>query len=663
MSAGESLAVARDSGYKCAVKSAIQVAAPPARPLVIYDGDCRFCFFWVQRWMHTTGDRVDYLPFQDLSVAARFPELRAERLETALHLIETDGSVFHGAEAAFRVRAYNPHEHWLLGWYEHSPGFSRVSEWAYRFVASHRRLFSALTALGWGRQTLPPSCDLVRWLFLRSLGAIYLIAFVSLWVQITGLIGADGILPAKGTMEVIRQQALTHHIGLDRYHLVPTLCWLNASDRSLKLRCAVGTGLAVFLIIGLAPAPCLLLLWLIYLSLTTVCHEFLGFQWDNLLLETGLFSIFFAPWQLLPRLARAPPPSRLVLWLLRWLLFRLMFESGCVKFLSGDPTWRNLTALNVHYETQPLPTWAGWYAHQLPPSLQAASVVVMFGVELLIPFLIFAPRRPRHLCCVTLIAFQLLIFLTGNYCFFNLLTIALCLLLLDDAVLLRLMPTRWRALVSTLNSLARHGGATAAQSSTHRFHRWPRQLSVPLFCITLAVSLIQFSFMFRLHITWPAPVAAVYQWLAPFRSLNTYGLFAVMTTTRPEIIVQGSEDGSNWRDYEFNYKPGDVNRRPGFVEPHQPRLDWQLWFAALGNYRQNPWLFNFCVRLLEGSPEVLELLGHNPFPNAPPRYVRAVLYEYHFTDFATRRQTGAWWRRELKGIYLPPISRRDESTA
>jgi hypothetical protein len=272
----------------------------------------------------------------------------------------------------------------------------------------------------------------------------------------------------------------------------------------------------------------------------------------------------------------------------------------------------------------------------------------MFGIEVFLPFLIFGPRRLRQFACIAFIALQTFIFLTGNYCFFNLLTIALCLLLLDDAALERLFPQRWRA-SPALNS----------QLSTLRFLHWPRQLTVPLACVSVVISLIQLSMMFRIPAPWPKPVIAVYSWLAPFRSFNSYGLFAVMTTSRPEIIVEGSNDGVTWQEYEFKYKPGDLKRRPKFVEPHQPRLDWQMWFAALGSYQQNPWLVNFCGRLLEGSPAVLRLLKSNPFPDAPPRYVRAVVYDYHFTDLATRRDTGAWWRRERKGDYLPIMSLRE----
>ena len=182
----------------------------------------------------------------------------------------------------------------------------------------------------------------------------------------------------------------------------------------------------------------------------------------------------------------------------------------------------------------------------------------------------------------------------------------------------------------------------------------PLLVTVPLLAIVLAISSVQLLAMFRAPIPARHPVVSVYRWLAPFRTFNAYGLFQVMTTTRPEIVIEGSNDGVNWRAYEFRYKPGDVKRRPRFVEPHQPRLDWQMWFTALGD--RNPWFANFCLRLLQGSPDVLALMDHNPFPDAPPRYIRAVLYEYHFTDLETRRKTGDWWRRELKGIYLPPVS-------
>jgi lipase maturation factor 1 len=619
---------------------------------MIYDGDCYFCTLWIHRWQQMTGDQVDYLPFQDPSVVERFPEVPRGQFETAVQIIETDGAVYGGAEAVFRSLGYNPHKRWLLEWHDRSPLFAHASEWAYRLVARNRGVFSILTRLGWGRNVDRPAYQRVRRVFLRSLGAIYLVAFVSLWTQIIGLVGSNGILPAKAAMESLRLGADVQHLGLHRYHLAPTLCWLGTGDGFLKFQCAAGAVLAVLLIIGIAPAPCLFLLWLIYLSLATVCREFLSFQWDSLLLEVGFLAIFLAPLQLRPRTGGAGPPSRIVLWLLRGLLFKLMFQSGCVKLLSGDLTWRHLTALKFYFETQPLPTWVGWYAHQLPLwALQTCTAVVL-GIEILVPFLIFAPRRPRQVACLLFILLEGLIFFTGNYCFFNLLTIALCVLLLDDAGLEALVPARWRqARAVPLLS--------PAPNSTRKAWKWPVQVTVPLAAIAIVTSLLQFAVLFRVSVPWPRPLLAVYGWLEPFRTFNSYGLFAVMTTSRPEIAIQGSKDGVTWVTYEFKYKPGNVKRRPGFVAPHQPRLDWQMWFAALGNYQQNPWLLNLCVRLLRGSPEVLGLLGRNPFPAAPPRFVRAVVFDYHFTDFAARRKNGAWWWCRETGQYLPTVSLRD----
>jgi hypothetical protein len=328
-------------------------------------------------------------------------------------------------------------------------------------------------------------------------------------------------------------------------------------------------------------------------------------------------------------------------------LFRLLFESGCVKLLSGDPSWRSLTALTFHFETQPLPTWIGWYAHQLPMWMQRSEAALVFAVELAVPLLIFTPRRPRRLACLAIAAFQILILLTGNYGFFNLLTLALCLTLLDDAGLQRFLP-KWPA-----------SGAGVQRLRL----RWPAPATLTLAAVVACASFVQALEIFRVRTPGPAPLIAVYRWMLPFRSFNHYGLFSVMTRPRLEIIIEGSNDGLNWKDYEFKYKPGELNKRPAFVAPHQPRLDWQMWFAALGDYRHNPWLIDFCLRLLQGSPGVLSLLEHNPFPEAPPRYIRAVQYEYHFTDPDTLRRTGDWWRREPVGIYLPTLSLREDWTA
>ena len=374
----------------------------------------------------------------------QFPEISADALETAVHLVEPDGRVTRGAEAAFRSQACV--RRWPLWLYENVPGVAPVTEAAYRVVARNRTFFSFVTRWLWGPRVEPPTHFLVRWLFLRLLGVVYLVAFLSLNAQVLGLIGSNGIVPARQVMRSVEQD--TTAPGFDQFRQMPTLCWLSAEDDYLRAQCVAGIALSVLLILNIAPAICLALLWLLYLSLATVSTVFLGYQWDNLLLEVGLLAIFFAPLRLWPNLAREAPPPRIVLWLLRWLLFRLMFASGAVKLLSGDATWHDLTALTLHYETQPLPTALGWFAHQLPLWFQKASCVAMFGIELVLPFFIFLPRRPRFIAFWACTLLMLVISLTGNYTFFNLLAFALCVTLLDDFALVRFAPEKWEGRVA-----------------------------------------------------------------------------------------------------------------------------------------------------------------------------------------------------------------------
>jgi hypothetical protein len=295
---------------------------------------------------------------------------------------------------------------------------------------------------------------------------------------------------------------------------------------------------------------------------------------------------------------------------------------------------------------------------------------MMFAIELAAPFLIFAPRRLRFLGCAALIFLQVCILLTGNYCFFNFLTISLCVTLLDDAFLRRFVPARRRNRSQSkpaeapaksegraLQEITVPAGSNTPTPNPRR--NWPAFIIAPVAIVVLLISVPQVLGILGVGRDWLEPFAAMEGWASPFRSVNTYGLFAVMTTQRHEIIIQGSNDGQNWLDYDFKYKPGDPKRAPAFVAPHQPRLDWQMWFAALGTYRENRWLVNFCVRLLQGSPPVLDLLGRNPFPAAPPRYIRAVVYDYHFSNWQERRAQGVWWRREYVGEYLPEISLQD----
>ena len=597
------------------------------KPLLIYDNACDFCRYWIAQWQHVTGDRIDYAPSQE--VATQFPEIPLSAFENSVQLILQNGTVLSGAEAV--LRALNNAS--FLWCYYRLPGFASLAEAIYNFIAQHRPFFSAVTRSLWGTHTERATSYFSSWLFLRGLGCIYLIAFLSLWVQIHGLIGSNGISPAEQYLEAVRQQ-----IGTEGYYLVPTLFWLNPSDIFLHFLCAGGVLLSLVLIVGFFPTFTLAGLWVFYLSLVTVGQAFLSFQWDVLLLEAGFLAIFFAPLQLRETFTRASQPSTAFLWLLRWLLFRLIFASGFVK-LASDEVWRNLTALNFHYETQPLPTSLGWYVHQLPEGFQKASVIGMFAAELVVPFLIFAPRRLRTAGCIGLVGLQMLIILTGNYCFFNLLTIALCLLLIDDVTWKGLLTKRFMPAIRFIEQPPR---------------RYKRICIAIVATLLLLLSGIRFTGQLFRDARFP-DVA----WIAPFRSVNTYGLFADMTESRPEIIVEGSNDRITWETYQFRWKPGDLTVAPKWVAPHQPRLDWQMWFAALqGSYQRTPWFLNFMGALLQGKSEVLQLLADNPFPDTPPRYIRATLYDYRFTDLATKRSEGTWWHREWKSIYCPAISLR-----
>ncbi|HTQ30616.1 MAG TPA: lipase maturation factor family protein [Opitutaceae bacterium] len=488
---------------------------------------------------------------------------------------------------------------------------------------------------GRNRFTLGP------WLFLRLLALVHLCAFVSFWVQLGGLVGPHGVLPAADFFHAAHE-----HFGAVAYAQLPSLCWLFGAQTFLHVLCAAGVVLSLLLFAGVAPAPCLVLLWTAYLSLVCAGQIFYEFQWDALLLETTLLAVFFAPWSWLPLWRRAEPP-RLARWLVWWLLFRLMFLSGIVKLTSGDPTWRHLTALTFHYETQPLPTPLAWYACHLPAWFQRVSCAVMFFVELVAPFALFAPRCWRHMAVLLLIGLQFLIALTGNYAFFNLLTIALCLPCFDDA---------WLQRIAAKFPPAGKIPAPADGSGLRFAPAWPLRIFAGLvFLLTALLASLDFS------VRLPGPIEAGLDAVGPFRSLNNYGLFAVMTTTRPEIIIEGSDDGQAWRPYEFRWKPGRLTRAPGWAAPYQPRLDWQMWFAAFEGVDQNRWVVSLCAHLLRGTPQVLALLGPNPFPEHPPRYIRAVLYDYHFTDRAARAQTGQWWRRTVSDFYLPPISLREDA--
>jgi len=624
------------------------------RPLLIWDGDCGFCRASIDRWRGATGDRLDYATFDEAADRLRAFGLTDRR--DAVRLLEPDGRATSGAEAVFRAMAHAGCRRWSLRLYDHLPLFAPTAELCYRLVASNRGRITTLLRWWWGRSLERPSFHVSSALFLRLLGVVYLFAFASLWVQLDGLLGEDGILPAG---EYLTRLETFHRTQDDPGWIgwrFPTLAWWNASDGFLNGLCAGGVALSLLLLLGLVPRACLALLWLAYLSLVWVGQDFFSFQWDILLLETGFLAIWLAPWSLRSRLLRDRHPPRLAIGLVWWLLFRLMFESGVVKLTWDDPypaqalgpngnTWEDLTALTYHYWTQPLPLATSWFVAKLPIWMHKASVLGVCAIEIVLPFLIFGPRRLRHVACAGIAGLMLLISATGNYNFFNLLTLVLALTLVDDTLWPRAIRERITGADPPL--LASPTRATSF-------------VLVPLFALVMVLSTPQIGDAVAAPpLDRGSPSLASRMGIGQFFLVNSYGLFRHMTETRPEIVIEGSLDGVDWKPYEFRWKPGDPARRPGFTGPHQPRLDWQMWFEALRLERvhgmrgaieprtSSPWFQRFLQRLREGEPAVTSLLRENPFPEQPPERIRVALYRYRFTTSEERRASGNWWHRTL----------------
>jgi len=590
------------------------------RPTLVFDGECGICRTWVDYWQQLTGDRVVYRPYQE--AAPDFPAIPVEDFKRAMQLIEPDGRAYAGAAANYRLFRYAPSRGFWWWLYENVPGFPPVTEAAYTFLSQRRGLLAFLTRLLWGKRLEPERYELVSWVFLRGLGLIYIAAFASLAVQVLGLVGSHGILPVS---EYLAAAKSAH--GAEAYWRLPTLFWFNSSDTALIVATWAGVGLGALLTFGLLVRPALIALYVLYLSCVYGGQIFFNFQWDMLLLESGFLAIFLTG------------GSTIVVWLYRLLLFRFVFLSGVVKYVSGDPTWHGITALDYHFWTQPLPSPLAWYAAHLPHWMLTAMTAGTLIVELFLAFLVFLPRRPRAVGAFIILAFQLGIVATGSYNFFNLLTMLICLFLFDDQALRHILPAKLAARIARI----------APQPG-----RMATALAALLALIVVPVGV---NLMWEPIVGSSLPfVSAVTETVSPFAIVNPYGVFAVMTTTRPAIAFEGSDDGKEWREYVLPYMPGPVTRPLSWNIPHQPRLDWQLWFAALEGLGRNLWIERLVEGLLEGRKPVLGLFAVNPFPDHPPKYARAALYDYHFSDPALRARTGQPWVRRLEGLYFPAVS-------
>lgn len=504
---------------------------------------------------------------------------------------------------------------------------------------------------------------IARWIFLRALGAIYLSAFLALLFQIRGMIGTTGILPADRYLQRVRP------LGPLRFWYAPTLLWLGSGNHALMLLVWAGLIASLLVLVNVAPRAALAVCFVAFLSFIAVAQDFGQYQSDGMLLEAGFLSLFAAPGGLLPGWGRRSMPVRAALFLLLWEWFRIYFQSGLVKLLSGDPTWRNLTAMYEYYQNGPLPTWIGWYLQHLPHWFHRATAGATLLMELVLVWMAFLPRRWRIACFCIVTAWQAVVIATANYAFLNYLVLVLAVFLLDDRALLRFVPQRWRggasaAEVRADETLAKADATQAKADETQAEEDRPRNVS-PLSGLRVAVTAVVLTWIAYattaelVEMVWPtaplpgAPVLA----LEPFRIANQYGLFAVMTPHRYEIEFQGSNDGTTWTPYLFRYKPQAVDERPGIYAPYQPRFDWNLWFASLTSWQQAPIVPLTEERLLENDGPVLALFRSNPFPDGPPTFVRAVLWRYEFSTPVERRRQGVWWRRELLGTYAPTLRR------
>ncbi len=655
--------------------ASLRVASPPTRPLMVWDGDCRFCGAWIRRWREHTGEAVDYEPYQ--SVGERFSEIAATDYAREIHLILPNGHVARGAEAVFAALDAKDGRGRGLSLYRRSPAFAKISEWCYRRVANNRTFLSLMTRIFWGDPGTRSTYRFSSMLFLRLLGLVFLVAFISFWGQAEGLVGDHGIFPVTAYFNAIKA-APSLPGNLDRFLAAPSLLWISPDSSGLSAVMGTGVVCSLLLMAGLLPGWALLGCVLMYQSLRAGVPIFLGFQWDILLVETGFVALLIAPWSWWQRPWSAREPPRAGRWSVWWLMFKLMVLSGLVKLLwngggpgpehpngfrqfmawitgvpAGNNTWLDGTALQYHYFTQPIPASTSWWFHHLPAGFQSTSLWACMFIELAVPFAFFAPRRLRHVAALLQILLQLALMISGNYGFFNLLTIVLCLPLFDD--------TFWPPRVQRFLERGRPPPPAPLPSPVQIiFRRGSALLRATVAGFIFLIGLIQFTQEWNSG-SRPPPASpppppnflerAALQ-MYQLGLVNRYGLFRVMTTERPEIILEGSADGQTWKSYDFVWKPGDPMRQPSFTTPHMPRLDWQMWFAALSiyeNHQMPQWLPMFAAQLKAGNPDVLALLDHNPFPKGPPKLLRLELYLYKFTTPDEQKKTGAWWTRTLVG--------------
>jgi predicted DCC family thiol-disulfide oxidoreductase YuxK len=608
----------------------------------------------MKRYHALSGDTLDWAKAAD--AAPLLPTTSLDDLQQAVHLVEPDGRTCRGAHAMFTIMDRIGLRTWPLVLYRYVPPVRLACDAVYSLVANHRSGANRLSSLLFGRVETPSTLLLTRRIFLRLLGLVFIAAFVSFGQQSLGLIGPQGIKPAEVLVEVARENGVN-------WWQMPTFQMFAhvdgpSSEGIITLTWVIGAIAGGLMTLGLLPLLGAVVAWLCYLSLVTTSDVFLQYQWDALLLETGVLAVLWSPltWRL--NSVRVRRPSRLVHWLIVLLLIRLIFFGGLAKLQSGDPAWTDCTALAYHFWTQPLPWWSAWYVQQLPDVLLQVACAIMFLIELGAPLLLLLPRVPRSIGALAIILLMLGVIATGNYGFFNWLTIVLCLAMFDDATLLRLWP-------KVVRSTIRVGIRPVSEG----MWKWSRSL-IGVCLLSLVLSTV---WMQTFNTMKPVWMKSWQRTFSRWHLVSHYGLFAVMTTTRPEIIIEAQARDGFWKPYVFKWKPGPLDRAPAFHQPGMPRLDWQMWFDALsyervfeaGMLSRSPNRMRFTGRevlpallrrLAVSDSIVLTLLKSSPLePDELPQALRWHLDQYRFTTPTEFSQSGNWWTR-TRIFSSPPMS-------
>jgi len=479
-----------------------------------------------------------------------------------------------------------------------------------------------------------PGNWLGRFLLLRLLGVVYLMAFLTLYYQGPGLFGPNGLEPATQMLDQVAEAAGGRGAG---FWQLPSLFWLlGTSDGALRAIGLAGAGLSLLVVAGYTNAILLVVLWALQISVINVGQDFYAFGWEIQLAETGFLCAFLCPLlDARPFPRRAPPAA--VIWLLRWLAIRIMWGAGLIK-LRGDPCWRDLTCLDYHFETQPIPSPLSIVFHHLPGWGHKLGVLFNHLVELVAPLLVFGPRRIRYGGGFLMAALQIVLIASGNLSFLNWLTLVPILACFDDALWGRVLP-------APLVARATRARAAATPSRAQGLAAALLTAAVAVLSVAPVLNLLSGHQVMNTSFT-RLPL------------VNTYGAFGSVGRERDELVFEGTTDRTItpqtvWRPYEFRCKPGDPARRPCWMSPYHYRLDWLVWFAAMGNPGEYPWAVHLVWKLLTGDPGVRRLLAADPFGGAPPRWVRVDLYRYQFVP----RGTPGWWDRTRLGPWLPPLSR------